>query len=99
ACCGAVAFLLQQSPAGQASPSSGQTSAAASPPVRDAPARKIGTAVVRGRTVVDGSDRAEPVPGARISISSGPGTIEPVFSDAGGRVADTGLPARRYRSR
>ena len=96
ACFGTVAFLLPQTLAGQASPSSGQTSARTSQPARDAPAHKIGTGVVRGRVVADGSDPAAPVPDARIFISSGSGTIEPVFSDAGGRFEITALPAGRY---
>jgi hypothetical protein len=96
ACFGAVAFLLPQTLAEQASPSSGQISARTSQPAREAPAHKIGTGVVRGRVVADGSDSAAPVPDARISISSGSGTIEPVFSDAGGRFEITALPAGRY---
>jgi hypothetical protein len=81
----AIAILVQQTAAGQASPSSGQTVAQASLPARDGAARSADKGRVRGRVFVDGSEPPTPIIGARISISAGTGTIEPVFTDATGQ--------------
>jgi len=56
-----------------------------------APARRVGTAVIRGR-VVDGVTGA-PVPRARVRVMNGPTSSSPVLTDAEGAFEFTKLPS------
>src|SRR4029453_97262 len=55
------------------------------------PARRVGTAVIRGR-VVDGVT-GDPIARARVRVMSGPSSSSPVLTDAEGLFAVTGLPS------
>jgi hypothetical protein len=63
---------------------------------RDTAAQKPGTATIRGRVVgvVDGL--LSPIRSARVTLGSGPTTVEPVFTDDEGRFALSNLAAGRY---
>jgi hypothetical protein len=73
--------------------------AAQTPAARDqaAAGAPMGTGVIHGRVVsLSESDTVTAVRNARVSLGSGPGAVEPVFSDGAGRFTFTGLPAGRY---